>query len=104
VDFDDKVINATVRGLGGWDALCVRFSEGVEKETWIRKDFTRIYAVMAKRPLSEEQLSPLGRTPVRIGSRQAPERLRIAARKEKDELRARDKAIREQRRKAREEI
>ena len=44
--FEDPAINATVRQLGGWERCCEMPTE--QFDTWLRKDFERIYAVMAK--------------------------------------------------------
>ena len=43
-DFDDPVINATTRNMGGWVRLCGR--DASEFDTWVRKDFERIYVSM----------------------------------------------------------
>lgn len=44
--FEDPAINATVRQLGGWERCCGMPAE--EFDTWLRKDFERIYAVHAR--------------------------------------------------------
>jgi hypothetical protein len=40
-DFDDPVVNATVRNMGGWVELCGRDADTFE--TFTRKDFERVY-------------------------------------------------------------
>ncbi len=57
VDFDDVVINATVRSMGGWMKLEERFDEDDEK--WIRKDFERIYESFCRGGISTEAAAPL---------------------------------------------
>ena len=59
VDFDDPVINATIRDLGGWIQLSDKSSEELHK--WTIKDFTRAYCAYARAPglLSYEALAPL---------------------------------------------
>lgn len=41
VDFDDPVVNATVRTLGGWLRLCGTDSD--EMDRFVAKDFQRVY-------------------------------------------------------------
>ncbi len=53
VDFDDPVLNATVRNLGGWQKLCQTTTEEFEK--WARKDFERIYGALCASGITEEQ-------------------------------------------------
>lgn len=53
VDFDDPVLNATVRNLGGWQKLCATSTEEFEK--WTRKDFERIYSALCASGITEEQ-------------------------------------------------
>ena len=57
VDFDDQVINATVRNLGGWIRLCELSSEEAEK--WTRKDFDRIYTALCASGVTEDQAKHL---------------------------------------------
>lgn len=44
-DFDDLVVNATIRNLGGWVDFCGR--DAATFETFTRKDFERVYAQLA---------------------------------------------------------
>ncbi len=46
IDFDDKLINAAVRNLGGWGHVCALPSEEFEK--WWRKDFERVYSALCQ--------------------------------------------------------
>jgi uncharacterized protein DUF6475 len=57
VNFDDPVINATLRNLGGWQKLCATESEEAEK--WLRKDFERIYSALCASGISAEQAQHL---------------------------------------------
>lgn len=48
-DFDDPVINATVRNMGGWEAVCIKASDnGEEFEKFGRRDFERIYVAYCR--------------------------------------------------------
>ena len=53
VDFDDPVVNATVRNLGGWVSLCN--SDAAEFDTWIRKRFEDVYVRLYKLDLHPDQ-------------------------------------------------
>jgi hypothetical protein len=46
VDFDDPLVNATVRNLGGWGRVCSLPPEEFEK--WYRKDFTAVYTALCE--------------------------------------------------------
>lgn len=52
VNFDDPVINATIRNLGGW----VELGQKDEKdfEVWTRKEFERIYQAIYSSGVTEE--------------------------------------------------
>lgn len=68
VDFDDPLVNATVRNLGGWPRLCATATEEFEK--WTRKDFERIYSSLMQHGASEEQVMYLpGITETENGAR-----------------------------------
>lgn len=57
VDFDDVVINATVRSLGGWSYVCdlpVR-----EFDTFLREKFLKAYASLYAAGVGEEEAAPL---------------------------------------------
>lgn len=57
INFDDAVINATVRNLGGWEKVCCL--EGDEFSKWLRKDFERVYVSLMQNGISAEQAAPL---------------------------------------------
>lgn len=57
VDFDDPVVNATVRALGGWDRCCQQ--EGDEFDVFLRKRFLDTYASLSRSGVGEEQAAPL---------------------------------------------
>ncbi len=57
VDFDDPVINATVRNLGGWMAVDDRIDE--EGDKWVRKDFERVYMALMSSGVSASEAMPL---------------------------------------------
>ncbi len=52
VDFDDPIVNATVRNLGGWTRLCRTDSD--EFDTWTKKEFQRVYVALASSGVSAE--------------------------------------------------
>lgn len=56
-DFDDPVINAAIRNMGGWSRLCG--ADADEFDTWVRKDFERIYQHLVLQGVSAEQGRPL---------------------------------------------
>lgn len=56
VDFEDQVVNATIRHLGGWPTFCAR---DPKDETWTRKEFIQVYKSLANSGLTEEQSQPL---------------------------------------------
>lgn len=53
VDFDDAVINATVRSLGGWDRCCQL--EGNEFDVFLRKRFIDAYVALTRSGVGDEQ-------------------------------------------------
>jgi hypothetical protein len=56
-DFDDPLINATVRNLGGWTRAC-EIPES-EFDTWYRKDFCGIYEMFCRTGATPEQSATL---------------------------------------------
>ena len=52
VDFDDPVINATIRNLGGWIELGQKDSK--DFDVWTRKEFERIYQAIYASGVTEE--------------------------------------------------
>jgi hypothetical protein len=57
VRFADPAINATIRNMGGWVALCGVDSD--ELNRWKRKDFERIYGALSGSQLPPEQTAHL---------------------------------------------
>lgn len=57
VDFDDPLINATIRNMGGWIDLCNKPSD--DFKLWCRKDFERIYTALCESGTSSEACAPL---------------------------------------------
>lgn len=57
VDFDDKVINATIRTLGGWMRFAERYE--AEEEKWFRKEFEQTYVALMQAGVGAEQARPL---------------------------------------------
>lgn len=58
VTFDDRVINAAIRNLGGWPSMVERFGS-TEEEGWARKDFIKTYQSLANSAITNELGSPL---------------------------------------------
>jgi hypothetical protein len=56
-DFDDPLINATIRHLGGWQRVCDLDVEEFEK--WYRKDFIAAYAMLCDVGTRRDQTAPL---------------------------------------------
>ena len=59
IDFEDRIINAAIRGMGGWRRVCMLPAE--DFAVWGRKEFERQYVTFARRGLSfeSEQAAPL---------------------------------------------
>lgn len=58
IDFEDHLINATIRHLGGWPAVVERFA-GTDEEKWLRIEFDRTYKTLAARGVNGEACRPL---------------------------------------------
>ena len=58
VSFDDKLINATVRNLGGWGRVDERLER--EGETWVRKEFEKVYQMFLRTGATAGQALALG--------------------------------------------
>lgn len=58
VDFDDPIVNATVRALGGWPSLCDTRC-GDPLEVWMRKRFVEMYVMLANKGVTVEEAAPL---------------------------------------------
>ena len=54
--FDDPIIHATIRQLGGWVALC---DSTAEELVWREKDFLRTYSALSPLNLPDEQTDRL---------------------------------------------
>lgn len=61
VSFDDPLINATVRNLGGWERCCnVGASDDVSQfDVWLRKEFERVYSGMLRSGANANLCGPL---------------------------------------------
>jgi hypothetical protein len=57
VDFDDVVINATVRNLGGWEFVCDMSVR--EFENFLREKFLKAYVSFYMAGVGEEEAAPL---------------------------------------------
>lgn len=58
ITFDDPLINATVRNLGGWERFC-ETERGEQFDVWLRKEFERVYASLHRTGISHEMARPL---------------------------------------------
>lgn len=56
-DFADPVVNATIRNMGGWERFCT--ATVTEFDTWLRKEFLRVYELLSKSGVGDEQGAPL---------------------------------------------
>ena len=59
VDFDDVLLNATIRALGGWEHF-VQMSVA-ERHGWYKKDFDRVYLAMIQGWFTDAMGAPLMR-------------------------------------------
>lgn len=58
IDFQDRLINAAIRNLGGWPTFCGRFTDE-ESEKWIRLEFIKAYQVFSAGGVGGEVCEPL---------------------------------------------
>lgn len=58
VDFEDKLINAAIRLLGGWPSFLGRFEEA-ESEKWARLDFVKMYGSLVSSGVNGDACRPL---------------------------------------------
>ena len=58
VDFDDKLINATIRNLGGWPNFVARFTDS-EQEEFARHAFLKTYKNLAHGYVNGDACNPL---------------------------------------------
>lgn len=57
VSFDDVVINAAVRSVGGWERVCE--ADPKEFDAHIRREFIKAYTSLCASGVGEEQAAPL---------------------------------------------
>jgi hypothetical protein len=57
VSFDDPVIHATIRALGGWQSICTMPTR--EFDSFVQKKFLDCYAALCRSGISAEQGEPL---------------------------------------------
>ena len=76
VFFDDPIINATCRNLGGWQRCCIESDDKDKFETWLKKEFKSAYETLCRTGVCAENCGPLGgivdQTNGHLGVRQAP--------------------------------
>jgi hypothetical protein len=58
IDFQDKIINAVVRNLGGWPNFVGRFTDA-DSEKWVRIEFIKCYEAFAFSGGNGEMCAPL---------------------------------------------
>jgi hypothetical protein len=58
VDFEDKIINASIRNLGGWPAFMSRLTDS-EAEKWTRIEFLKCYTNLYSSGVSGDMCEPL---------------------------------------------
>ena len=56
-DFDDALINATIRSLGGWERVCG--TDPRDFDTHLRREFLRSYEAIARAGIGPEACGPL---------------------------------------------
>jgi hypothetical protein len=57
IDFEDNLINATIRSMGGWPSFLSRLHGDEEK--WARQEFVKTYSAYQKTPPAAESCKPL---------------------------------------------
>lgn len=58
VSFDDPLINAAIRNLGGWERVSL-IEDHEEFDKWFRKEFERVYIALCRTGASAEACKPL---------------------------------------------
>ncbi len=58
MDFEDKVINAVIRCMGGWPTFLEQFTNA-EREKWVRLEFEKKYKAFSSQGIGDEQAKPL---------------------------------------------
>jgi hypothetical protein len=60
VHFDDAILNAAIRNLGGWMFVCDEAAKPLEQwEVWFRKKFEQVYASLVQSGVGIEEAKPL---------------------------------------------
>lgn len=67
IDFEDPAINAAIRSMGGWVALCQR--SGADFDTWAAKEFQRQHAAWSEMPGTEMSRRLVGAAEAENGGR-----------------------------------
>ena len=57
IAFEDRIVNAVIRHLGGCPNFCSKLTES--EEQWVRKDFIRVYQTFVVGGVSAEALMPV---------------------------------------------
>ncbi len=57
VSFDDPIVTASIRSMGGWSRLCRR--EGDDFYVWAKREFLRAYTALSGARLGPDQVAPL---------------------------------------------
>jgi len=55
---DDRIINATIRNMGGWPTFTSRFTDA-ESEKWLRKEFLDTYRSLHRAGVTGDMCAPL---------------------------------------------
>jgi len=58
VSFSDPIVNATIRGMGGWERFC-ECESGEQFDVWLRKEFESLYGSLLRTGVAAEQTTPL---------------------------------------------
>lgn len=56
--FDDPIVTATIRALGGWPRLCDTPS-GEKLDTWMQKEFCALYEIYSNQGIDASKAAPL---------------------------------------------
>lgn len=56
---DDPLVNATIRTLGGWVAFCNRYTDELDADKWLRKEFCDTYRALCTRGVPANLCGPL---------------------------------------------
>lgn len=58
VSFDDPMINAAIRSMGGWERFC-ECESGEQFDVWLRKEFEAMYGSLLRVGVAASQTTPL---------------------------------------------